>query len=176
MSSTAPCGRFEIDVVEIEADALLEAGDRVLLADAADEGGQGRVGAARGFERDVGRGVADVGDVDRALALELLAGICGDGDRHVLQRFFAAARGDDDVAACLACSAGVGFRCRRLGGGGLGGRLLGASGPTRASRRARSRLRRPSSMARASNSSTVHCYSPHSGAIPDRKSRLRESS
>ena len=30
----------EIDVVEIEADALLEPGDRVLLADAADEGGQ----------------------------------------------------------------------------------------------------------------------------------------
>ena len=37
----------EIDVVEIEADAGLEAGDRILLADAADEGGQGRVGAAR---------------------------------------------------------------------------------------------------------------------------------
>ena len=65
----------EVDVVEIEADALLEAGDRILLADAADEGGQRRVGAARGFERDVRRGVADVGDVERALALELLAGI-----------------------------------------------------------------------------------------------------
>ena len=37
----------EVDVVEIDADAVFEAGDRILLADAADEGGERRVGAAR---------------------------------------------------------------------------------------------------------------------------------
>src|SRR3546814_1814989 len=43
----------EIDVVEIDADPGLEARHRVLLADAADEGGEGRIGAARIFERGV---------------------------------------------------------------------------------------------------------------------------
>ena len=97
MSSTAACGRLRIDVVEIEADARLEAGDRILLADSADEGGQRGVGAARRLERDVRGGVGKVGDVDRAGALERLALIGGDGDRHVLQVLRAAPGGDDDV-------------------------------------------------------------------------------
>jgi hypothetical protein len=56
-------GSVQVDVVEIEADARLEAGDRVLLADAADEGGERRVGAARRLEGDVRRGVGQSGDV-----------------------------------------------------------------------------------------------------------------
>uniref|UniRef100_A0A0N5A6Y3 NAD-specific glutamate dehydrogenase n=1 Tax=Parastrongyloides trichosuri TaxID=131310 RepID=A0A0N5A6Y3_PARTI len=44
-----------IDVVDIEADAGLEAPQRVLLADAADEGDQGRVGPARHLDGRVGR-------------------------------------------------------------------------------------------------------------------------
>ena len=56
---------IQVDIVEINADALFEAGNRVLLADTANECGQCTVGAARRFERGVGRRVADVGDVDR---------------------------------------------------------------------------------------------------------------
>ena len=59
----------EVDIVEIDTDALLKPGNRVLLADAANECGQGGVGAARCFERYVGGGVADVSNVQRALAL-----------------------------------------------------------------------------------------------------------
>jgi hypothetical protein len=106
----------EVDVIEIEADPLLEAGDRVLLADAADEGGQGRVCGARRFNRDVGRGVADVGDVRRAFALELGAAVGGNGDRHVLQPFVAAPGGDRDAFA-----ARFGVRLFRRGGGFGGG-------------------------------------------------------
>src|SRR3546814_5575826 len=46
-------GAVQIDVVEIDADALFEARDRVLLADAADAGAERRVRAARDFERGV---------------------------------------------------------------------------------------------------------------------------
>src|SRR3546814_5533601 len=59
-------GAVQIDVVEIDADALFEARDRVLLADAADEGAERRVRAARDFERGVRGRRANVGDVDRA--------------------------------------------------------------------------------------------------------------
>src|SRR3546814_3448692 len=45
----------QINVVEIDADACLETRHRILLADAADERGERRVGAARRLERDVGR-------------------------------------------------------------------------------------------------------------------------
>jgi hypothetical protein len=105
----------EEDVVEIEADARLEAGDRILLADAADEGGQRGVGAARGLQRDVGRGVGDVGEVDRALALERLALISGDGDRHVDQIFRPTPGRDDDVLLLGRAA----FVERLVGGGGL---------------------------------------------------------
>jgi hypothetical protein len=91
----------------------------VLLADAANEGGQGAVGAARSFERGVGRGVADVGDVDRAFALELRAGIGRHGDWHVLQHFSAASGRDHNITGKLRLLIlSLGF------GGSLGGRLL----------------------------------------------------
>ena len=41
---------IKVDVVKIDADAAFEAGDRILLADAADKGGQRAVGATRRFE------------------------------------------------------------------------------------------------------------------------------
>src|SRR3546814_2735738 len=68
----------EIDVVEIDADPGLEARHRVLLADAADEGGEGRIGAARIFERGVRRHVGDGGDVDGAGLGERVARNGGD--------------------------------------------------------------------------------------------------
>ena len=88
----------EIDIVEIDADALLETGNRVLLADAADEGREGRVGPARWFQCGVGRGLADIGNVDRALLLQLFCRERGDGDRNIDLPFFAEAGGDDDKA------------------------------------------------------------------------------
>ena len=100
----------EVDVVEIDADALLEAGDRILLPDAADEGAERRVGAARYLERHVRRGVADVGDVERALILERLAAVGGDGDRHVLEIFRTAARGDENFTAVFVDNRGGGWR------------------------------------------------------------------
>ncbi|MNQ79182.1 hypothetical protein D3C85_941160 [compost metagenome] len=86
-----------IDVVDIEADAGLEAPQRILLADAADEAGQGGVGAARNLDRGVRGLLLQGGDVGGAGLFQTLAADGGDGDRHVLQRFFAAARRDDDV-------------------------------------------------------------------------------
>ena len=60
----------EIDIVEIDADALLETRNRVLLADAANEGGERRVGSARRFQRCIGRCQTDIGDVDRTLLFQ----------------------------------------------------------------------------------------------------------
>jgi hypothetical protein len=98
MSSRAACGRFEVD-----ADAAFEAGDRILLADAADEGGQRRVGAARRFQGHVRRGVADVGNVERALILQLLARISGDRQRHVGDALDPAPGGDEDHLVLVGC-------------------------------------------------------------------------
>ncbi|MNE43756.1 hypothetical protein D3C80_1379480 [compost metagenome] len=87
----------DIDIIHIEADARLEAPQRVLLADAADEGDQGRVGAPRRLQRQAGRRTGQFGDVRRALLFQLLGRESRDGDRHVLQGFFATAGGDDHV-------------------------------------------------------------------------------
>ncbi len=86
-----------IDVVNIEADAGLEAPQGVLLADAADEAGQGRVGAARDLDRGVRGLLLQGGDVGGAGLFEALAVDGGDGDRHVLQALLTATGGDDDV-------------------------------------------------------------------------------
>ena len=53
----------EIDVVDIDADTGFETGNRILLADTADEGGEGGIGAARDFERDVRGDFRDFSDV-----------------------------------------------------------------------------------------------------------------
>jgi hypothetical protein len=72
----------EIDIIEIDAHALLEARNRVLLAHAADKGRKGGVGAARGFQRDVGHFVGQSGDISGALRGQLVARKGRDGDRH----------------------------------------------------------------------------------------------
>ena len=86
----------EIDIVEIDADALFEARNGVLLADPADEGRQRRIGRTAGFESDVGHALADIGNVERAAPRKLFAADCGNGHRHVDQPLLAPARGDDD--------------------------------------------------------------------------------
>ncbi|MNX84186.1 hypothetical protein D3C86_1159740 [compost metagenome] len=86
-----------IDVVDVEADAWLEAPQRVLLTDPADKARQGGVGAARDLDRSVRGLLLQGGDVGGAGLLQTLRTDGGDSDRHVLQAFLAAARGDDDV-------------------------------------------------------------------------------
>jgi len=88
----------EIYVIKVDADALLEARDRILLADTADEGGQRGVGAARGFQRHVRRRLRQFGDVDRAGARKLIAAERRDGDRNIDQPLLTATGGDDDPA------------------------------------------------------------------------------
>src|SRR3546814_7446852 len=95
-----------------DADAGLETRHRILLADAADERGERRVGAARRLERDVGSGLRDLGDVDRTLLFELCAGEGGDRDRGIEQPLVAAPGGDDDVA-CARLIGGVVRRDRK---------------------------------------------------------------
>ena len=113
---------IEIDVVDIDADARLETGHRILLADAANEGGERRVGAARVLQCRIGRHGLKVGQVDRADLLELLAGDRGDRDRHGEQRFLTTARGHDDVAAVVGGRLRVGrSRSRRVLRKGRGG-------------------------------------------------------
>ncbi len=86
-----------VHVVNVETDAGLETPERVLLADAADEGDQRRVGAARHLQGEVGRGLLQPRDVLRADGLDAFGRECGHRDRHVLQRFLAAAGGDGDL-------------------------------------------------------------------------------
>ena len=63
---------IEIDVIDIQPDTRLEAGDRVLLADAANERGQSRVGAARNLERDVRTLLRYFDNVDGRDAIEFV--------------------------------------------------------------------------------------------------------
>ena len=114
----------EIDVVEIDADACLEPGNRILLADAANEGRQRRIGAARRLERDVRGHIGQIGDVERTRCLELRARKRGDRDRHVEQPFLAAACRNDDIAVDSGLVGG-GPDLRGVGGAGGGLRLRG---------------------------------------------------
>ena len=98
----------EVDVVQIDAHALLETGYRILLADAADEGRERRVRPARGFQRDVGHHGGNVGHVERAALVELGAAEGGNRDRHIDQSLLAAAGGHDDRAGIF-----VAFSCLR---------------------------------------------------------------
>src|SRR5690606_15251810 len=108
----------QIDVVEVDADALLEARNGILLTDAANEGAQGGVGAARSLERSVGSELGDLGYVDRA-TLAQFAGIeRGDGNGDIQQPLLTPACGHDDRAAFL----GLADLFRRFGRGILGER------------------------------------------------------
>ena len=97
----------EVDVVDVEAHARFEAGDRILLADAADEGRQRRIRAARHFQRHVRALLGDLDDIDRAHALEIDTADHGNRQRNFHQRFLATSRRRHDdfvdglVRACL---------------------------------------------------------------------------
>ena len=87
----------DIDVVNIEAHAGLEAPQRILLADAADEGDQRRVRTTGDLDRRVRRLLLQGGDVAGTRALETFGAQGRHRDRHIFQGFVAAACGDDDV-------------------------------------------------------------------------------
>lgn len=74
-----------VHVVDVEADAGLEAPQRILLADAADESDQRGVGASRDLQGEVRRGLLQARDVRRAGIRDALGGECRERDRHVLQ-------------------------------------------------------------------------------------------
>ena len=114
----------EIDVVNIDADTGFETGNRVLLADTADEGGERGVGATRDFERNVRGNFRDFGDVCDAEFGEQVAIKGGDRQWHVDEVLFAALGGDDDRAEaalglCTGVIVGLGEsrreRCQRAG-------------------------------------------------------------
>ena len=112
-------GTGHIDVVDIEADAGLEAPQRVLLAHAADEADQGRVGAAGDLHRGVRRLLLQGRDIGRAGLFQPLGAEGRDRDRHVLQLFVAPTGGDDDVLdhIGLPCIGRLGRRLGVLGRG-----------------------------------------------------------
>ncbi len=88
----------DIDVVDIETDTGLEAPERILLADAANEGDQRGVGTAGHFDCGVRGRTLDGGDVDGAGSFQLVGTEGRHGQRHIDQVFFAALRGDSDPA------------------------------------------------------------------------------
>ena len=94
-SARAPRPFVGVNIAAVP-DTLLEAGDWVLLANAADERGEGRVGGARSLKRHVRRGFADGGDIARARRVELVGAVGGNGNRNVLQIFLAPSRRDGD--------------------------------------------------------------------------------
>ncbi len=108
----------DIDVVDIEAHARLEAPERILLADAADEGDQGRVGAAGDLDGRVRGLLLQRRDVGGAGALKLLGRQSRNGDGHVLQLLVAATGGDDDVVQRGLVVLRHGVLCHHHRGGG----------------------------------------------------------
>src|SRR5690606_6368797 len=107
--------RRVIDVVDVEADARLERGVEVVLADAANARGhrraEGRALRLQGYRRRL-RG--DLRDVRLAACLEHLGVDRGDRQRRVLQVLLAELGGDDDRVV-------VGFGGLVLRDGGRGG-------------------------------------------------------
>ena len=102
----------EINIVEIDADALLKTRNRVLLANAANEGGQGRVGTTRCFQCGVRRGLTDIGNINRALLRQFFRRERGDRNRNIDLPFFATPGGDDDdavIGAFIGRLAGLGI-------------------------------------------------------------------
>ena len=98
---------IEIDIVHIQTDARLEAGDRVLLSHAADEGGQRRIRTAADFQRQVRY---DLGNFGQFLGAAAFQGFPADGrycDGNIDQPLFPAPRSyDDDAVFCYRI-----FRC-----------------------------------------------------------------
>ena len=82
-----------IYIINVETDAGLEAPERVLLADAANERDQGGVGAACHFDRCVRGRTLDGRDIDRAGGFQLVSAERRNGQRYIDQVFFAALGG-----------------------------------------------------------------------------------
>ncbi len=115
----------QIDAVHIDADAGVLVEGEVVLADAADIGSQHRVRSrerrAR-VQRNVGRDVAQAGDVMDALGLQGLGGHRGHCDRHVLNVLGGLLRRDDDFLDGVGGlrAGGACHDCRRREGQGGG--------------------------------------------------------
>ncbi len=89
----------EVHVVDVDSNALLVTGDRILLADAADVRGERTVRCARSLQRGV-RG--EIGEPRDVLDPRLLDGRAGKGahrTRNVLDQLFAAPGGHDNLFA-----------------------------------------------------------------------------
>ena len=104
----------DVDVVEVDADARLEAPQRVVLADAADVGIDRASGRAPRVDLDVRRVRRHVFERADVLFQQLVGGERGDRDRDVLQALFAPTGRDYD----LLDRAGLGAR---FGGHGRAG-------------------------------------------------------
>jgi hypothetical protein len=117
MSCNAPRAR-QVDIVEVDADTLLISRDRILLADAADEGRERGVRCARRLQSRVRDEVREARDVLDAGLLDLRAGESAHRTGHVLDQFFTTARGHDDPLAAHGC---VAFRRARRFGRSRGG-------------------------------------------------------
>ena len=96
----------DVDVIQIDADAGLEAPQRVVLADAADIGVDRAGGRAPGIHFDVRRVRGDVFERADVLLQQLVGSERGDRDRDVLQALFAPPGRDGD----LLDGAGLGAR------------------------------------------------------------------
>ena len=114
---------FEDDFVIDEADRLRGVEVEVGVAEAADIEARERT-AVRAFDVEAGDAARERADVGarRGDRIQRIARQHADRDRHVLQAFLAALRGDDDVAKAAALFGGGNDRSLlRGGGGGRGG-------------------------------------------------------
>ncbi len=91
----------DVDVVEIEADAGVDAPQRIGLADAAHEGGQRRRLVAPGIDREVRHAGLDLRDIGGGDVLQLFTLDHGDRHRHLLDVLLALPGGDRDDVALL---------------------------------------------------------------------------
>ena len=96
-----------VDIVDVHADARVDGGRGIALADAANEHLRGGVVAGQrsvGMELDVRRHLVEIGGADDLLPLERVGAQRSHRHGRVLQAFGAAPRGDDDGLE------GLGFR------------------------------------------------------------------
>jgi hypothetical protein len=87
----------QVDIIEVQGDALLEARQRILLADTADERRERGVGGTRRLQGHAGDGLGELRDVLGPRQGQLVTGQGRDGDRHILQALAAAARRDHNL-------------------------------------------------------------------------------
>ena len=91
----------QVDVVNIESHSGFEASHRILLTDAANECGQGCIGAAADLEREVGHFLRYLSNLERATFGQCFAGNGSDGKRHVLNALLTPARCHHDYVVVI---------------------------------------------------------------------------